>query len=183
MLLFVRGMKNQLTDAIRNGDLEAVCALAGKHKRVLSLLTALTYHPDIFIADGAVAAYGPVARIVANYDPEFVRDQMRRLQWLVNDESGGIGWRAPELMAGVLIACPGMFDEFISPMVYLLDLEPEDAPHFRVSVLTAIERLANACPGEAQIAIALLMQLKVEDPVVDNLITRCLSVLNKGNEP
>ncbi len=179
MLLFVWGMKKQLTDLLRKNDLQAIYALAVERKRVLSLLTALTYHPDRQISDRAVTAFGPAALAVAVNDLEFVRNQLRRLLWLVNDESGGIGWRAPELMATVLSACPGMFDEFISPLVHLLNLEPEDAPRFRMSVLKAIDCLAAARPQAAQIAIPLLMQLDVEDTGVQNMIERCLRRLNK----
>ena len=36
-------------------------------------------------------ASGLAARIIARRDPEYIRNYLLRLSWLIDDESGGIG--------------------------------------------------------------------------------------------
>jgi hypothetical protein len=62
----------------------------------------------------------------------------------LTDESGGIGWRAPECIGEILYHNPNQFAAFIPLLHSLLDLEPEDAPRFRLSVQRAIARLAES---------------------------------------
>jgi hypothetical protein len=137
-------MKDRLLSLLGSNDLPTVVKLAGKHKRVLSLLTALTYHDDPFIVERAIQAFGPAARQVAAVDPEYVRIHLRRLFWLLTDESGGIAWRAPELIAGVLAACPGQFDEFQPMFFSLQDMEPEDRVRFEESLERGLRLLQPA---------------------------------------
>jgi len=155
-------MKAELVGLLRSGDLHSIVHLAGEHKRVLSWLTGLTYHADPLVADRAVDAFGPAAARIAVYDPEYVRNHLRRLLWLVNDESGGIGWRAPELVGAAIAHCrrpdgSGQFDEFISPLVYLLDMQAEDAPRFRRTILSGIGFIARRQPDRLRFARSLLL--------------------------
>ncbi|MFC1837136.1 DVU0298 family protein [Thermodesulfobacteriota bacterium] len=52
----------------------------------------------------AITALGPVVADLADHDMEAARVVMRRFMWSLNDESGGIGWGAPEAM-GEIMAC------------------------------------------------------------------------------
>jgi len=168
-------VKSELIRYLSAGRIEAVADLAASRKRVLSWLTGLTYHPDPRVADRAVQAFGLAAARIAAYDPEYVRVHLRRLLWLVSDESGGIGWRAPELVASALAACPDQFDEFISPLVYLLDLEPEDAPRVRPSLLAGLAHLAACRPQTLRFARPLLrMALADPNPSVRAQAQTCL---------
>jgi hypothetical protein len=54
----------------------------------------------------AITAMGAVVAHLAEKNMESARIIMRRLMWSLNDESGGIGWGAPEAM-GEIIACHG----------------------------------------------------------------------------
>jgi hypothetical protein len=49
---------------------------------------------------------GLAAGRIAQDDPEFVRDHLRRLLWLISEESGGQCWRAPEAMAEIVFRSP-----------------------------------------------------------------------------
>lgn len=143
-------MKQTLLAWLQSGAFERIEALAARQKRVLSWLTGLTYHPDRLIAWRAVQALGLSARVIGEKDAEYVRVHLRRLMWLVNDESGGIGWRAPEAL-GEIIACnPDGFEDFIAPLFYLLELEEEDAGRFRTGVLWAIGRVCATRPAYFQ---------------------------------
>ena len=120
-----------------------ILEIAETRKNILSQLTALSYEEDATISDNAIEASGLAARIIAGREPEYVRNYLLRLFWLVNDESGGIGWRAPELIGEILHHCPH-FSQFFPMLISLLDLEKEDAPRFRAGTLWAIGRVAQA---------------------------------------
>jgi hypothetical protein len=139
-------LKGQLEGFLEKGDFTAIAAYARDRKRTLSLLTGITYHPQPLIAWRAVQGLGVAAREIASRDPEFVRGHLRRLNWLVSDESGGIGWHAPESIGEIITQCPGLFDEFTAPLFHFLDMEKEDAPRFRVGTLWAIGRVAKGKP-------------------------------------
>ncbi len=156
--------------------MDQVAALADCNPRLLSRLTALLYHPDDLIGWRAVDSLGAAARRIADRDPELVRVHLRRLFWLVNDESGAIGWRAPEAIGEILFQCRGQFDEFVSPLIYLLDMEPEDAPRFRAGTLWAIGRIGSGRPNLADPVLELIQScLKGTDSQTRGMAVWCLS--------
>lgn len=136
----------RLRQWLLDADAAPLLALAHEKKRILSLLTALTYDPEPVVSQRALAFSGQAARIICQRDPEFVRNYLLRLFWLVNDESGGIGWRAPELIGEILHHCPPMA-QFHPLLLSLLDLEKEDAPAFLPGILWAIGRVAQVSPA------------------------------------
>ena len=127
-------------------DYTKILELARNKKRILSLLTALTYDKNQTVSDHAIKAAGMAAKVIAERDPEYIRNALLRLFWLVNDESGGIGWHAPELIGEILYHCPN-FDQFFPMLISLLDLEKEDAHRFRNGALRAIGRVAQVARG------------------------------------
>jgi HEAT repeat protein len=136
---------------------EAIQAEAIHQKRTLSLLLALSYDQDPLVSWRAVEAYGLAAAPVAISDVEFVRNQLRRLVWLISDESGGIGWRVPELIGEVLLHCHAVFGEYIPILVSLLDMEAQDMVRFRAGYLWAIGRVAQAIGGQIQGSISYVL--------------------------
>jgi hypothetical protein len=132
----------QLRHWLLEADDKPFLELARKKKGILAQLTALTYDPDPAICTQAIRVTGLAAKIIAERDPEYVRNYLLRLFWLVNDESGGIGWKAPELIGEILYHCP-QFNRFFPMLISLLDLEKEDAPRFRTGTLWAIGRVAQ----------------------------------------
>jgi hypothetical protein len=146
---------------------------------LLSLLAGLTYHPERLLAWRSVQAFGMAAQRIAEGDAETVRNHLRRQFWLVSDESGGIGWRAPELIGETLRRCPGLFEEFVSPLVYLLDMEAEDAPRFRPGILWAIGRIAPGRPAVASLALPMVLPcLQDADPQARGMALWCLDCLD-----
>lgn len=132
----------QLRHLLLEADNLPILELAQKKKSLLGQLTALTYDPDQNLSSDAIKVTGLVAKIIAERDPEYVRNYLLRLFWLVNDESGGICWRGPELIGEILHHCP-QFSQFFPMLISLLDLEKEDAPRFRSGTLWAIGRVAQ----------------------------------------
>jgi len=60
----------------------------------------------------AVAAMGWTVARLADEEMEEARIIMRRLLWSLNEESGGIGWGAPEAMAEIFCCCEGLAEEY-----------------------------------------------------------------------
>lgn len=141
-------MNSKSTDlsTLRQWLLEAeftsILELVRSKKRVLSLLTALTYDADPEISNRAIQVSGLAAAVIAERDPEYVRNYLLRLFWLLNDESGGICWKAPELIGEILYNCP-QFEQFVPMVLSLQDLENEDSAQFQAGVMWAIARIAK----------------------------------------
>ena len=174
-------MKEQLRDWLATRSYDAIVELAGRKRRVLSFLTALTYDPDPLINWRAVEAMGLAAGRIADEDPEFVRNHLRRLMWLLSDESGGIGWRAPEMMAEIVRNRPEQFGEFVPIIISLLDMEEEDAARFRPGILWAIGRLGEVMPDRVKAAVSLIIPcLEDPNPQTRGLAAWCLGQLGAG---
>jgi HEAT repeat protein len=98
--------KRRISKLLESADIEAVI------EELLQLPPARTINPligalcsnDERVRWHAITALGPVVAGLANRDMEGARVVMRRFMWSLNDESGGIGWGAPEAM-GEIMAC------------------------------------------------------------------------------
>jgi hypothetical protein len=143
-------MQNMLTTLLQQSEYAAITRRAERDKRVLSELIALTLSQDDLIGWRAVKALGLASARVAEDDAEFVRGILRRLQWSLNDESGSIGWRAPQAMGAIIAASPGRFGEFASIVASTLDV---DETHFYPGVLWAIGRIAEHHTVRVQFAL------------------------------
>jgi hypothetical protein len=138
-------MKKRLRRLLEQQNTEEIADLAGRQRRVLSTLISLTFDRDPLIGWRAVEAVGRAAERIAQDDPDCVRDHLRRLHWLLNEESGGVCWRAPEAMAEIVRREPSLFADYIPIVVSLiLNLAREDIEHFRTGILWAIGRLGAA---------------------------------------
>jgi len=127
---------------LRQGRFDQIAELAVRKKRALGTLVSLTFELDPLIAWRAVEAIGVAAARVAEGNPDYVRNLLRRLYWLLSEESGGVCWRAPEAMAEILRRHPGAFDDYIPVVVSLIvEMAEEDLDHFRTGCLWAIGRL------------------------------------------
>lgn len=82
------------------------------HKQVTNSLFAFLMHSDERVRWRAITAMGAVMAQLAETDREFSRVIMRRLMWSLNDESGGIGWGAPETMAEIMAQHEGLVGEY-----------------------------------------------------------------------
>jgi len=113
----------------------------GSAQNAWRVLLSLTYDQDELISWRAIEASGKVAGLQAGAEIERVRDFIRRLLWLMNDESGGLGWRSPELIGEILVNVPALVDEYASLIFRFLREEPfERGTHF------AVYRIASMNP-------------------------------------
>lgn len=168
---------------LAENDQEALRQQAKRSRRLMSLLTALTFDLDPLIARRAVEALGLAAAIIAISDPEFVRGHLRRLFWMVSDESGSIGWRAPEAIGEIICAAPDLFAGFIPPLVSLLEMEAKDAIRFQAGTLWAIGRVAQVAPGQVTAALPqVLVCLNDPQPQVRVAALWCLTQMGQADK-
>src|SRR5690554_2588053 len=102
--------RRQIMALLRAADLAALRRLPPG--RLLNPLFSGICSNDEQLKWRAVAAMGQTVARLADQDLEAARVVMRRFMWSLNDESGGIGWGAPEAMAEVLAAHAGLADEY-----------------------------------------------------------------------
>jgi hypothetical protein len=135
--------KAALRELLAQGRLEQIAELAPRSKRILGTLVSLTFDPAPLIGWRAVEAMGMSAARIADRHPDYVLEQLRRLLWLLSEESGGVCWRSPEAMAEIVRRSPALFGDYIPIVVSLIvSIEPEDLDRFRAGALWAIGRLA-----------------------------------------
>jgi hypothetical protein len=170
-------MKTQLREYLEIPDYESIAGLAAQRKRALGVLVSITFDPDPLIAWRAVEAMGLAADRIAGKNPEFVRSHLRRLHWLLSEESGGICRHAPQAMAEIIRRRPELYAEYIPITVALLeDMAEEDlSSGFRQAVLWAIGRLAPIAPDQVLPVLDTVEScLDNHDPQVRGLAVWCL---------
>lgn len=176
-------LKRMVRGLLDEGRLEDIAELALTRRRVLGTLIALTYDRDDQIGWRAVEAMGLAAERIAPHDPQPVREHLRRLLWLITEESGGICWRAPEAMAEIAARLPRQFGEFIPIVIHLiLEFAEEDLKHFRPAVLWGIGRLSPwAGDYMPEILPAVVAALDVSDSQARGMAVWCLGELGRGD--
>lgn len=100
----------------------------------------------------AALLLGSVVARLAGQDLEAGREVLRRLRWSLNEESGAIGWGAPQAMGEILAQSPELAQEFgvlvfsyLSPCANYLE-----HPALQAGVAWALGRLSQAQPQLAQ---------------------------------
>jgi len=130
----------------------------------------------------AISALGPVVSQLADRDMEAARVVMRRFMWSLNDESGGIGWGAPEAMAEIMSCHDGLADEYVHMLVAYMR---EDGFYLELELLQrglmwGLGRLAQVQPELLQAknaATYLLPYLDSSDSTVRGLAAWALGLL------
>jgi hypothetical protein len=170
-------VKTHLRELLDTRRIEEIVDLAARQRRVLGALLSLTFDADPLIGWRAVEAMGAAAARIADDDPDFVREHLRRLRWLISDESGAICWHAPEAMAEIIHRRPAMFSAHIPIVVYLFRvMEPEDLVRFRAGILWGIGRLADIATSDIDAVLPWIAScLDDPDPQVRGMAVWCLA--------
>ena len=145
-----RGLK-QIVRNLLNADafessLSEFCMLPAR--QVINPLFSFLVNSDEKLRWRAITAMGAVVENLARKDMESARVILRRLMWSLNDESGGIGWGAPEAMAEVMARHEGLAREYSRMLISYMDYEGNFLEYegLQRGVLWGLVRLARVRP-------------------------------------
>ena len=170
----LQARKNALRKVLSTRDLTEIRGWAVSERNPLRMLFSFTYDPDELIRWRAVEAIGLVAGDQANTNLDKVRDVIRHLLWLMNDESGGLSPLAPEMIGEILVNVPSLIEEY-GP---LLPSFLQEEPFVRGSHL-AIWRVAMVRPGVFGDAIEQFrLSLVDTDPAVRAYAARTIMAID-----
>jgi hypothetical protein len=149
-------------------------------------LFSCLYSSNDKVRYGAVASFGQVMARLADKDMEKARVVMRRFMWMLNDESGGIGWGVPEAFAECLTCHAGLAKEYSHVLVsfmredgFYLELEP-----LQRGLMWGIGRLAESRPEmltKNNAGHHLVQYLDSPDATVQKLAKRAVNLLNNSS--
>ncbi|MCK8603353.1 DVU0298 family protein [Desulfoferrobacter suflitae] len=149
-------------------------------RKAVNPLFAHLCDPDERVKMRAVKALGVIVGNLAEHDAESARVIMRRFMWNLNDESGCIGWGAPEALGEIMAVSEKLAREYAHVLVSyvredgnFLEYEP-----LQQGVLSGLVRLAEARPGLLKSA-ALHIEpfLRSKNPVLRGLAARILGLI------
>ncbi len=138
----------------------------------------------------SIIGFGKVVKVLACKNLEKARVVMRRLMWMLNDESGGIGWGAPESMAEIMVNNRKIADEYHKVFLsYLLENE-EGKDNFleflplRRGGFWGLARLCNTYYDMfSEIGFRLSSLIKIEeDPFIKIFLYLALNGLGKKGD-
>ncbi len=148
-----RRLKQALEPLLREAPPEVLRAAVTRiaPQRAVNPLISFFYHPEPMVRWRAVSAFGIVTAGLAQERIEAARVVMRRLMWHLNDESGGIGWGAPEAMGETLARSPQLAAEYHRILVSYVRKDGNflEHPILQRGALWAAARLAEAHPALA----------------------------------
>jgi HEAT repeat protein len=151
-------------------------------RRILTAIFSNLCSQDDVVKWHAVTAMGILVADLANEDLESARNVVRRLMWSLNDESGGIGWGAPEALGEILARHEVLAREF-APILVSYVRENGNFLEYHLlqrGVIWGLNRLAEARSHllqPSEVAPHLLPFLGSEDPTVRGLTARLLGLL------
>ena len=176
--------KKGLISYLKTESLEAVLAEVRRFppRQAVRPLLAGLFHTDDNTKWHAVSALGAVVAALAERDMETARIIMRRLMWSLNDESGSIGWGAPEAMAEIMAVHEGLAKEYAHILVAYLRQDGcyLELPALQRGLLWGVGRLAGVRPDllrKWDAPAYLPPYLDSEDPEVRGLAARALGIL------
>jgi hypothetical protein len=107
-------LKRNAEALLRAGDFEQRLAAWREFpaRRAIAPLLSFLCSPEEMVRWHAVRALGVVVSGLADEDMESARVVMRKLMWSLAEESGGMGWGAPEAMAEIMARHHGLASEY-----------------------------------------------------------------------
>uniref|UniRef100_A0A7C4EJQ8 Uncharacterized protein n=1 Tax=Thermodesulfovibrio aggregans TaxID=86166 RepID=A0A7C4EJQ8_9BACT len=131
--------KKDFIHLVENREFEKIKEVSVKNKNSLGWLISLSYDKESLISWKAIEAMGYAAKsFIKAQDIEPLRNTIRKLLWSMSDESGGIGWRAAELIGEIVYSEPSLFEDII-PILW----SQREEESFLESVLRSILKLSH----------------------------------------
>ncbi len=143
-------------------DLDALATWVEGEPQAVPVLQLLLFDEDELVCWRAAEGLGRAAVVLARVGLEPVRELLRRLLWLMNDESGGLLWYGPQCLAAVIANVPALAPEFGDILASFLEEEP-----FRTGTRWGLWRISGTSPEVVRAAAAELgASLRDPDPSV-----------------
>lgn len=159
-----RETKQQMYAALEGNGLDALVEYITSDRKAVSQLIRFSYDKETLAGWRAIKTMGRIAKRIWITDHEFLRTTVRKLLWSLSDESGGIGWSAPELLGEIVSADPNGFADIIPLIAEVYDIEERT---FRPGVMYALYRIAEQAPERvACFKNTILRALEDGDPLV-----------------
>jgi hypothetical protein len=180
-----RSLKREVEQLLRAPDFTE--QLSAWHqfpaRQVVNPLFSFLCSADDMLKLRAVSALGQVVARLADADLESARVVVRRLIWSLNDESGGIGWGAPEAIGEILASHEVLAREYAHILLSFIRADGNflELPLLQRGVLWGLARLAAVRPHLLQQAgpyVAVFVD-SVDQPSRE-LAAHILNLLNSG---
>lgn len=152
-----RAVKIKVLELLQSQDLASSSAAlqAMAAKDAVNALFSLICREDPLLRWRAVTCMGLSVARLAEENLEEARIIMRRFLWSLNDESGGIGWGAPESMAEVMCHHAGLAEEYVHMLISYMREDGEELcqdgnyiehPLLQRGLLWGVTRLSECRP-------------------------------------
>lgn len=163
-----RKLKEQIRDLLAHPDFSNALDEISRYdpRQAVNPLFSFFLHPDESIRWRSISAMGRVTAVTYEGDrKEDARIVMRRLLWSLNDESGGIGWGAPEAMGAAMSESQGLAAEYSSLLTSYIIPHGNylEHPVLQRGVLWGIAQLAHAFPEHVRPSVAYLVPFLTSD--------------------
>lgn len=117
-------------------------------RKLVNALFSFLCRTDKKIKKNTVTAMGEVVSKIAEIDLEYARIIMRRLMLNLNDESGGIGWGAPEAMGEIMAKSEKLAEDYHK---ILISYTPDGGNYLNFEdlqkdVISGLKRLSRVHP-------------------------------------
>lgn len=150
--------KKDFLSLLENLDFETIEKASLSNKNIFGWLIGLSYDKESPTSWKAIEAMGHVAKAYVEAEEiEPLRNTIRKLLWSMTDESGGIGWRAAEMIGEIIYAKPSLFEDII-PILW----SQREEESFLESVLRGVLKLSKK--------VNLRDYLEIEDSELKNLL-------------
>ncbi len=133
--------KAGLREILLRRDFAELAAWSMQAPNPTAVLIPLLFADDDLLRWRTIEALGRLIGRQAADNPELVRDQLRRLFWSMNDESGNLIWHAPEAIGEILANAPELAAEYTRQLLSFLVEEP-----FERGTYWAVARLSGIAP-------------------------------------
>lgn len=176
--------KRRISKLLESSDIEAVIHELRQlpASRVINPLIGALCSSNETVRWHAITALGPIVADLADHDMEAARVVMRRFMWSLNDESGGIGWGAPEAMGEIMAVHDRLAEEYGHMLVAYMreDGFYLELPQLQQGLMWGLSRFAMVKPDllkAKNVIIYLLPYLNSPDSTVRGLAARALGFL------
>jgi hypothetical protein len=112
----VSPLKKEIAALLEKKEFSALVRLSLVDKKIISILISLSYDKNDPTSWRAMEAIGLATKEISGSNPETVRNIAGRLLWMIRDESGGIGWSAPEILGEIVRNTPVLCAD-IAPII------------------------------------------------------------------